>query len=759
MPIRDRVAAVLLFGLVASSTPSLEAQERSVPAGSPVRGTAGVVPNPVLFVTQVPVPADFATIGSVFANHRTHMMAVARGGDLWILYPNGTLRNLTEEAGFGQAGGQASHAIAVRGPSVHWNGEKAVFSMLRGAPSQQYVQEQTFWQLYEVTGLGEGDSVSIGRVPRQPSSYNNVSPAYLSDGRIVFVSDRPRGGTAHHYPQLDEYESTPTPTGLWSLDPESGELVMLNHAPSGSFTPIVDSFGRVIFTRWDHLQQDQQADADALGHRDHGSFNYASESARAERLPRQDEIFPEPRSERTDLLAGTNLAGHTLNQFLPWQINQDGTSEEMLNHVGRHELASYFDRAFNDDPNLVEFIAEVTGRVNPNELENILQMREDPTDLGRYVGTDAPEFGTHAAGQLVALDAPPERNPDDVTVSYLTDRVGRVPIADGATPPAGHRGFFRDPLPLSDGTLIAAHTHEKRYAENEGTRAAPDPRYDFRLRTVTGSTGSMAPGVELTSGISETVSWWDPDVRVTYSGPLWELEPVEVRARPVPPAPSEALAGPEQAVFDAEGIAPDELQSWMRDRQLALLVVRDVTSRDDADLQQPYNLRVPGGKTTRGTPDGKLYDLEYFQFFQGDLLRGYGGTDDPRPGRRVLAQYLHDEQALALTPLANDAPPASVEIHPDGSVAAFVPAQRALAWQSTDSAGTPVVRERFWITAQPGEIRACDGCHGVNRENQEGNTAATSSPAALATLLRTWKSLFGDDFESQGTTAWSRSNP
>ena len=59
------------------------------------------LPNPILFVTQVPVAEDFATIGSVFANHLADMQSAARGGDLWIRYPNGNLRNLTAEAGFG----------------------------------------------------------------------------------------------------------------------------------------------------------------------------------------------------------------------------------------------------------------------------------------------------------------------------------------------------------------------------------------------------------------------------------------------------------------------------------------------------------------------------------------------------------------------------------------------------------------------------------------------------------------------------------
>ncbi len=68
-------------------------------------------PYPILFVTQVPIRADFTTIGAVFGNHHADMQSVARGGDLWIRYPDGTLRNLTQEAGYGSTGQQGANAI------------------------------------------------------------------------------------------------------------------------------------------------------------------------------------------------------------------------------------------------------------------------------------------------------------------------------------------------------------------------------------------------------------------------------------------------------------------------------------------------------------------------------------------------------------------------------------------------------------------------------------------------------------------------
>jgi hypothetical protein len=81
--------------------------------------------NPILFVTQVPIPDDFTTIGSVFGNHRGTISSAGRGGDLYIRYPDGTLKNLTAAAGYETSGFQGDKGIAVREPHVHWSGSFA----------------------------------------------------------------------------------------------------------------------------------------------------------------------------------------------------------------------------------------------------------------------------------------------------------------------------------------------------------------------------------------------------------------------------------------------------------------------------------------------------------------------------------------------------------------------------------------------------------------------------------------------------------
>ncbi len=141
-----------------------------------------------------------------------------------------------------------------------------------------------------------------------------------------------------------------------------------------------------------------------------------------------------------------------------------------------------------------------------------------------------------------------------------------------------------------------------------------------------------------------------------------------------------------------------------------------------------------------------------------------GGTASPDPGRRVLAQEMHDPEVD--NPPAPQGPAGSVALGADGSMAALVPARRAMTWQMTEPDGTPAVRERYWLTFQPGEIRLCTSCHGLNSVDQAGQTKPTNPPEALRTLLQYWKNnqpgfseIFADGFESGNTSAWSIATP
>ncbi|MEM7586264.1 MAG: hypothetical protein AAF560_22925 [Acidobacteriota bacterium] len=741
----QRLLSLLLLSTLSLSVSHSVAADR--PASLPAKGST--LPNPILFVAQIPVPGpNDESILSTFANHLPDPLIAGRGGDLFIRYPDGTLRNLTREAGFGEAGVlQGANSISVRDPNVHWQGNRALFSMVIGAPLSDEEPTPSKWQLYEVTGLGPGDSAAITRVAGQPADYNNVGPIYVNDGRIVFSSDRPRGGEAHLYPQLDEYDSLPTPTGLWSLDPTTHDLRLLQHSPSGSFEPFQASDGRILFSRWDHLQRDKQFDEEPNTVRD-----YPDESAGATPRAAVAQEFPEPREPD-----GSNLLGLTFNQFGIWEIRPDGTAEETLNHIGRHELSEAFTRTFNDDPALLdhELGAGIGGHLNRNAVENLLQVREDPQVAGRFLSTNSPLAESHASGQLVRIDGSVGISPDLMEVVDITHP---DTVTFNETP--NHSGHYRDPLVLSDGTWLAAHTTQTGRVANLGSLLSPVPNYDFQLKTLAPRPGDgyhEPASTLLAQRISRNVQYWTAEGLLTYSGPLWEIQPVEITSRAMPaPLAEGPIVGPERQIFDEVGVDETTFRQDLVARDLALIISRNVTSRDDGDVQQPFNLRVAGTTTQTTGSDGTLYDVSHLQIFQAEMLR----TGPDFSGRRPLPTPLRDPNGD--NPPSSGGPAGSVALGPDGSMAALVPARRATSWQLTDPSHAPVVRERYWVTFQPGEIRVCTACHGVNRLNQAGGPSPQNPPEALRTLLQHWQGggppqIFADGFESGDLSGWSQS--
>ena len=712
------------------------------------------ITNAILFVTQAPVPNEvndgtvsnvFVSVVSALGNHLADTTHAGRGGDLWVRYPSGAVSNLTRLAGFGISGSQDGAGIAVRDPFVHWSGKKAIFSMVVGAPTGPGGTNQYFWQLYEITNfVTQGSVPVITKVPNQPTNYNNVMACYGTDDRIIFACDRPRDGSPQLYPQLDEYNDVPSNTGLWSLNPTNADLFQLDHCPSGDFHPFVDSFGRVIFTRWDHLVQDRNATDDRMSRATNGTFNYFNEATTNYDITyRPNESFPEPRTYDTVLLGIYKVQGNAINSFFPWMQNEDGTGLEILNHIGRHEmLFSFRGSSFTNDLNLRQQF-NIANRIIPgtNYLNNFFQIREDPLHPGTYFGTDGPDFGTHASGQILALFGPPGTNGEQMTITNITSVSTKGPNA---------AGLYRNPLPMANGTLLAAFTTGTASGDsNVGSAAFPKSAFNgYRIVALTNNaSGVWFAASNLTTGvtISNVVSYWAGSTRVTHTNNLWELQPIEVVSNKVPAQVNSSVASVEASVFAAEGVDIPVMQAWLRSNNLALLISRNVTMRDRADREQPFNLFVPvpnGAITTNN--GGQLYDIAYIQFLQADQLRGLTfGTTNPVSGRRVLAMPMHDFAATNFNvPVTNNLIGAT-KLGTDGSQATFVPARRAMTHQTVGTNGNHVVRERYWITYQPGEIRTCAVCHGLNTQNQAGGQLPTNSPAALQDLLRFWKSQTG----------------
>ncbi len=110
--------------------------------------------------------------------------------------------------------------------------------MVVGGNPQRYQSSTAAWQLYEVTGLGQGQTAQISQGPRPAGGLQQHRPD-LHLGQPDHLLPRTARATAraHLYPQRDEYESANVESGLWKLNPVAQTYRILEHAPSGATYP------------------------------------------------------------------------------------------------------------------------------------------------------------------------------------------------------------------------------------------------------------------------------------------------------------------------------------------------------------------------------------------------------------------------------------------------------------------------------------------------------------------------------------------
>jgi hypothetical protein len=741
--------------------------------------------NPIMFVSQMPLARDMETRMSAFGNHQGSTEAAGRGGDLFILYPaspdspHGCLRNLTRELGLGEPGVlQGDQSIAVRDPAISHDATCALFSMVQGAPldsGNQETSREFYWQIHEVCGLDADDTPRITRLAGQPDNQNNIAPIYATDSvnTVLFVSDKvPRDSAARHlYPRLDEYELLPTTTGLWSLDRTTEAVELLLDTPSGAFTPLTDSCGRTLVSSWDHLQSDIYT----FGTNGRHSWNLTDESADAP-FAEQFEYFPSPIDHADPRVLSIHpeygqLKTHKIKLFFLWelkdirafngQVHTRLGGAETINHIGRHQLDFFFEPSFIRAQSGLSDFSHPFGRARSLE-DGIMYAAEDPTEAGTFFFTDAQHFQKNGAGRLLKIRA-----------RCTASAEGAFPV--GITPRDVDRlGAYRDPLPLSDGQLVAVYTATEADTRDAGSAAGgvftTQPNYVFSLVSMVPQGDIYEPGAPLVSGIGRHVELFGVHFanRTSYDGAFSLIDPVEVRPRnPVAPH-SIGLPATVETAFAQAGVSAGEFVDWLRERELAVLVVNNVTSRNADDEQQPYNLladteRGLGAASIKASRPTPVWPVRYLQIFEGVARRVngfFGGADGTAPsippvdlvaGRRVVASPYADATGLsdvATSAVGRDPAlrPASVRIALDGSVAAVVPAGRAFSYQLTDAAGFPIVTERVWLTARPGEIVACGSCHAPDTVDQAGREQQTNVPIALTELLGRYKAELGEIF-------------
>jgi hypothetical protein len=356
------------------------------------------------------MPDDFTTVAA-FGNHAADPGSAPRGGDLWIRCPGGA-PGLTEAAGLGMIGLRARtrSPCAAGGPL----GSKVVFSMIVRAPASTIRRPSTG----SCTRSPASASPHAHHTRPEPAAGLEQRLSLLRETTSLFASDRPRDGSAH----LTRSVTVRAADEHWALEPRSGDrgLFLMQHSPSAPSRPAstasdgVFTLGPPGTRPTGRRRPDQHVLA---GSTIYGTFNWSDESPASTPTTSNVEVFPDPRNHWVDFVDShpaysgdmngwsPDSVGNTFNHFFPWQINQDGTEEETIGHVGRHELHHYFNAGRDDDPNVVSFLGHTVYTANPRPIDNFFQIREDPNAPGDYFGIDAPDF-TLCVGKVIRLRAP-----------------------------------------------------------------------------------------------------------------------------------------------------------------------------------------------------------------------------------------------------------------------------------------------------------------------------------------------------------------
>ncbi len=179
------------------------------------------------------------------AGNPTDGVIFSPGGDL--MYKDASIPSiLPMNITAGYTGGQGD----VSDPAVNFDATKVVFAM-RGANDETF----NLWEMDVATK-------QISRLMTDPVAAefgNDVDPAYLPDGRIVFASDRQKRSqemlqeqNIEKYKGLDEYEREAA-LNLHIFNPDTQDVKQISFNQSHDRNPTVLKDGRIMFSRWDHV--------------------------------------------------------------------------------------------------------------------------------------------------------------------------------------------------------------------------------------------------------------------------------------------------------------------------------------------------------------------------------------------------------------------------------------------------------------------------------------------------------------------------
>ncbi len=170
------------------------------------------------------------------------------------LFPDGLGPNETDEDA------EPGSLIDIKDLQTSPDGTQLIFALrapARDADADSCDPEEPDWDIWLYDR--PTDSLSPLLPANEAAKGQDVSPAFLPDGRIVFASTRQRRGKAilvdegkPQFSALDE-DLQLAAFNLHAYDPETQSITQLTFNPSHDLQPQVLPDGRILFIRWDNI--------------------------------------------------------------------------------------------------------------------------------------------------------------------------------------------------------------------------------------------------------------------------------------------------------------------------------------------------------------------------------------------------------------------------------------------------------------------------------------------------------------------------
>jgi hypothetical protein len=239
---------------------------------------------PIVFVAR----AHLASQDYIFRNElgppgqlTTGIDKFAPGSKLMVRDADGTLRLLLDTA---RPAGDELNPLGLRdlaSPDVSFDGRRIVFAGTTGPtlPNNSAAAQPRFqWRLYELAGAQVRQLTYSDRAIHIPYGlgnadaygwYDDMFPAYLADGRIVFSSSR--------YPSRAHYDGRPS-FNLYVIDGDGSNMRRITNERGGALHPTPLPDGRILFSRW-WVNFNQPSERDVYSRIDNGAGSEVARDA------------------------------------------------------------------------------------------------------------------------------------------------------------------------------------------------------------------------------------------------------------------------------------------------------------------------------------------------------------------------------------------------------------------------------------------------------------------------------------------------